>query len=862
MQQLWYPNVDTAITGNPVGTPVGKFSTIAAAVAAQTETVFAGVVPQVGTAAGILVGPGTLPATDDFFNGFFVVNTDATPSNGLPSAYARVTDYDGATRTFTLDNGVDLSGEASVSLIEPVQVWLTGNLTENVTIDKNVVLNLAGHELSGQIDHTTGEMLWIRGAGGSITNGVQKTNQGLLWIQNSDISAREGSTYALLMTEGSNIGRCVIEECRFFGAVAGRRGIAAWEIRACRNAGIPDTFGTVPYRLAESVAGVPLEITQLTVEIDSEIAGAVCFSDNNLTSAAGAYISIQGQIRSALDFSRPGFGAQTEQTERLHLFKACNAGTLLMGFPNGNINLEGMPSHPNVVGSQDGPVGLPRTCAILGLFDYSGVASVDLSFGGGRVVCDNVGSFSVIQTEGTAAMSGLGTVTGSAIINATGSARDLVSAVRVSTDLTGGLFVTGAGAFQVGGGIVQTILFESTIAGGVPVVTVSKNLDAFPGISEWRGVVLLGTASAVSIGTYTISGETIIRGGSSRAYVANPGALFTGDLVVSGGVVCLGTVHGDPGFPVGNNWYLNWAGGTATVSGDVHVRGTEFIGSLVVVEAAGGTARITGDVSIADARCLDFRGVFATGAGATAGLAGELDITYFDCTDFFTVMETGNAGATAEGPTFLSNGWSFTGGVWSVAIGPGTHTLVGGIFFISHSLYLSPVTVSGDFFAVVAAFQTHFEADPIALTNTGSAPADYLLIKCSWRGFYAETGFPLVLDEYEVYPSAGALAPGILVDMNAAGAVIAAVAGTTRTEGVLVNATAGAGDPCLVMRRGRMFVDSSAAIVSAGLPTILDVVTPPQQTTGALVVGNSVGRSLEAVGTTNAGQAYTAVDMR
>lgn len=862
MQQLWYPNVDTVVTGNPVGTPVGKFPTIAAAIAAQTETVFAGVVPQPGTTDGSLVGPGTLPAVDDFFNGFFVINEDTTPSLGLASAYARVVDYDGATRRLTLNNGVNYSLESSVALVSPVQVWLTGNLTEDVVIDKNVILNLEGHTLFGDVVQTTGEMLWIRGGSGDVTAGIEKQNQGLLWLQDLNVSRGADTTYAVLMTEDSNVGRCVMEGCRSFGHVAGRRGVCAWELRNCRNEGVPDVARTVPYRLVESLAAIPIVLSQIDAQLDTEFAGAFVYSENSVT-GAGAYVSIQGNIRNAFN-QDVGFGVGLEQLQRIACFKAVGGATLTPTVTDGSIYLTGTPNASRVQIAAPGPFALARALALVNVEDFSGVATVTISSASTRMNFSVDGNFSLVELEGTTAMSGAVTLDGVSTIETSIGNYDLACAIRntCTAGVTGSVTISGAGDWTVKGGVVQLMYFEQSIGAGLPTMTISKEIFVGPSISIWRGVVFTetGLGATVTVGTYTVSGDIHLRVGTTGRVIADADG-FTATLVVSADMDVISVSDEDSIFPATNTYLVDWTAGTLTASGDIVIFNAGAVGNWQGVDVSGGSATLSGDLVIENMRAENGRLIFGSGPGIGI-VSGRVDFIRVDFNDFFRVIDSADAGATLTAPGTVNMDWCFIGSTFELTFGPATFIYAAGLLFMTHCKILGLVTVSGDNLSVYGARYTFFGATPSSITVAGSRiSGSHFYTKCAFAGIET-SGLPNVFDDFVVMTAAGALAGGIWTDVNAAGDVIAAVAGTTATEGLLINAPTGAGDRAFLLKSGFGFANSDAAVVAGDQCNLNVGGVPTNQIAGAPVVGIRSGRALEATGTTIAGRAYTNVDLR
>src|SRR3990172_9356914 len=184
--------LDTVASAEPLahGGSGIRHQTMADAMSVEAEDVSAPFAPQAGTAPGVVVGLG-LSTTDDFYKDYWLIKESGVPSNGLVCRYARVSEYAGGTQTLTIDQPWDFSAETTLRLVRPARIALKRDVTEDFTFTKNVELDLAGHRLRGKIDVTAGSFCWIRGGGGWITNGVQKTNLGVLRIDDCSISRRD-----------------------------------------------------------------------------------------------------------------------------------------------------------------------------------------------------------------------------------------------------------------------------------------------------------------------------------------------------------------------------------------------------------------------------------------------------------------------------------------------------------------------------------------------------------------------------------------------------------------------------------------------------------------------------------------------
>lgn len=840
-----------------VGGSGNLYLSIAAAIAGETAIVgqvdrITGVVPQAGTTAGSIVGPGTLSAVDEFYKDYYVVNTDTTPTNGLVSQWARVSAYVGATRTLTLDKPWDFSLESDFVLVKVVRVALLKDIDEDVSSAVGFELNLSGHRLKGKVDCTAEEFHWIRGAGGYITNGVQKSSFGLLKIDDCTVSRRDATIYALLLTNGSNLGRTELENIIFQGVVAGRRGICGWSIDYCRNQGINDLVQGVPYRLVESVAGVAIVLTALDMDVTSEFSGAFIYSENSITGAT-AYVSIMATLFAEKDF----FGV-TIMNRRTAVARAVGGATLTITGTSGGISIV-LPQ--NIQSGLSEVSSFRANFADLAVQDFSGTASVLWSFPSGlyRVnVGDGVG-ISLVHVEGTVTMSGAVTF-GGTTVKSHHTTRSTVSIIQLSGLASGTITVSG-GLLLFWGGAVQGLLSNVAQTAGAPTFTISADIQA-RNYETWTSWNFSGTAT--SVGTYLISGTvTLLTGGLGGVIcgIAESG-LTGGTFTMSGDVNATGR-------PFGSGTELTLCENIATSGATVLLSGNSFIdttthGQIFLSQTQnGGSAIITGTVTIRNAMTKTGLQLLASALNAASISRVQGDVTFEQC-DFgntVTLIRSQVGGAIAEGPPSLTFKFCTFASSLTDRSGAGTLTWANATVTFQHCHVEGLFTFTGTSFTRVEAFHTRWNGNSgnNAISGSGSRPTTYRLWKCSYNAIINGLT-PEVIEDYAVVPANAALTRGNLMSINSSANAIAALA-TSVVEGILLGAAAGAGNPALLVRRGKAFVSSDAAVV-AGDSTVLDVVTTPtNQIKGAALTGQRIARALEATGATIANLAYSEVNL-
>lgn len=834
-----------------VGGSGTQYLTIADAILGETETRVAGVVPQAGTGPGVLVGPGTLSAVDDFYKDWIVENTDTTPTNGLVSQWARVASYVGATRTMTLDKPWDFSTESTFLLVDPVRLTLKQDITEDVIVNKCAIMDLGGNRVKGKIDVTASEFCWVRGANGFVTNGIQKADFGLLKVDKATVSRRDATIYALLMTNGSDLGRCELTDCEFMGRVAGRRGYSGWIIQNCRNYGVPATTISYPYALVESIAGVAIVLTALDVALDSQFSGSVVYSENSITGATG-YVSILGSLRSPPDSINTNDGSR-----RIAFFSAIGGATLNVTLTSGRVLIS--PADVNA-SAELVSTGVIEQLCFLEAINFTGTCSVTMSTGGNvRCIVPNVSNGAAVEIAGTATMSGSVTLAGTDTLNFSCGLGGGVIMLRMDSAVTGSITISG-GAVTMLGGSTALVVFAGNINAGAPTITISKGFTAQYGSTAFRYFIY--GAISITLGTFQFSGG-----------IFQPGCVFTANTITLGTAVSGGTwtVSGTIGITSLINGGVaqifcehQGTGGTITISNSVSFIGLNSgWGTIAQATGAGSTISITSTT-------VDLRGftvsntsiVRAVTATSSASVTGAITFMYCTIGSGFNFLVATAVGGVAAGPSSLLFDHCSFGGTVTSESGSGTITWAAAALRFRHCHIEGLFTIVLTRFTTVEAFFTRFSGNSSnkSITASGTRPTTFRYWKCSFAARYDDIQ-PEVLDVYDILPAQAALAQGQPVKVNAANQYQVCVAASV-VDGIALAAAGGAGTIIIAIRQGRAYVTCKAATAN-GDNLVLDIVTPTQANlAAAAVVGQEIGTALEAVGAVVAGKCYSAINVR
>lgn len=831
--------------GFVIGGSGSIYATIAAAIAGEVDTVVSGLVPQAGTVAGVLVGPNTLSAVNDFYKDWFVVNMDTTPSNGLVCQFARVSSYVGASRTMTLDKPWDFSTESTFALINPARITVVGDFTEDVMVNKDLVIDFGGNRLNGKINVTAATFCWVRGGGGYVTNGIQKSDYGIFKLDDCNVSRRDTELYALLLTEDSNLGRCEIKNCEFDGRVAARRGYMGWSVSYCRNIGVPSNTRTqnLPYTLVESIqGGAAVVISALDVSVVGEFGGAVVYSESSVTGPA-AFVSISLNISQAS-------AVCTVNPFPASIFRAQGAGVLTLTAASGTINM---------VGSGDTPIPISEHAAfnLISTLNFTGTVNINVSATGAQVMTQSQ-HVTGISVQGSSDTTGSITLSG----NTTYRVSEVIDffLVNVESRMNGGS-ISYAASTSLIGGVTGFIAIAATQNAGAPTVTISGYIIAQNVQLQGALVQFIGS-SAVSVGTWTVSGDLYIQSQGNNLLTV-PSGFSGGTITISSSVayVSFWDAGISPSFAL-----LDFAGtgGTATISGTLHVDAQHYPSVCRIAQATGtgGTATVSGSVSIYDLSCEgELNVVIATGNGATAVVSGA--IAFFSCRfeSDANLVRTTAAGRTVTGPSsMVFEDCIFLGEVGSQT-GGGTITFSNASLTFKHCEIGARFVLVGTAFTTVEAFHTRFNGNVSnkAVLASGTRPTTYRYWKCSYAARYDDLQ-PEDLQVYDVLPAQAALVQGQPVIVNAANQYQVCVA-TSIVDGVSLDAPSGAGSRTIAVRQGRVYVAAKAGTVN-GDNLVLDLATPTQCAIGGFTPSQNVGTALENVGATVANKCYAAVNVR
>lgn len=816
--------------------------------------------PQPGTSAGVLVlsassiPPGPVAPTstvDEFYDNFWVVNTDPSPSNGMAGRYARVTNYDGATLTCTLDQPWNFVNEASVAIIRPVRMWLLGDIVESFAITRNVEIDFGGHRVTGGIDVDFQSFIWLRGSGGYISNGITWQSDGVLIIDDLTVSRRNTDIYALVVTNFSNdVGRCVVRNSVFWGCVSNRRGWFGWEIVNCRCVGFAETDRNVPYRLFESVPGVTVDVFNADVFINSEFAGAIFYSEDSITGTP--YVNVEATI--TVPNGTANNISLLQQPVSFFVFWTVDAGvTTMTPAANSTVLVTQLNNVFRQTTVNDSPCGLSvfTNCTGTSVLTLTNLIVQYQIPGSQAQICE-------IAVLGTATCSGSMTITGG-VFRCNSESNANYIAVYLCSLLTGTV-VAGSTIRNLWAVNVNTVTSRVAQNSGAPSVTVSGTVSGTTvgNYSVWT------FGAAVTVGTWTVSATLNGSMQSVGSWSNSLPAAVAGGTFVASGAITLSFLAGAATSGLTLAAHLG-TGGTYTVSGAVIVTGFAMAAmTLASCTGAGATLNVTS----ATIALRGFRAsaastfITATTATSTVTVTGSVQFEDFKWDAAVTVFNATAGGGVAQAPatmTFYNCAWTST---FTDRSGAGTLTLAAASWRFRNCVFDGLVTITGTSFTAFEAFETSFNGNSgnRSITCGGTRPTTFRFWKCQFRSLISNQ--PDVIDDYSVWVANAALTAGNIVTIDATGNVINAAAGTTVVEGVLLITTGGIGEPAVLVRRGQMFVATVAGVV-LGDQLINDAAgVPTSQIAGAPVVGRRTGRALENVGATTPGLCYTLLDLR
>jgi len=782
-----------------------------------------------GTTDGIAVGGATWPVTDDALNGAYLVLNDPTPGNGLAAQYARIIDYVGATKTATLDRPYNLGvGETAIAVF-PQKVLANAPFPNDViTIStKPIVLDLGGGEVK-RINITGGSYVEIRN--GTVRDGIFKstaTRAPLVLLQ-IKASRREGTSYALLIDETTNVGATELYDCEFYGLVAGRQGICRWIIEDCFNPGIADGDGNVPYRLLEA-SGIARVFSNVDIDWKGHGQGAIFFTKGAagaITSAAPNFLRIDGNLTA---FSEDGTSVPATT---FALLKAIGASSAAISALVGEINLALPPdSTDSIIECRD--------------FVTPGVVTLTLSLTFVAIDCRDADDCYGILTTGATAFTGAVTLAG-----ASGPSmlceNAFFSVIGVKSSAPSGTMTVSAAslacwdALQAG---IITYFADQTVGPGA-TKTVSADLF-FDYVGD-----LFSTPAAVGVASIAFAIDTI-----SSLVTVNGCAALDRQLasVWSGGSVTISGIW-RVSFSAGYGGALRIArhggtGGTLTVSAAFFGKGGFFaFPQTCHAIGAGATVVRTGAVTLSDQKYdLGFAVNFAMTATSTA--TGSGGVTFVNCIMQATGIVIANSllvGSSVTVPTFTN---------WRYCIFEGTFALRSGV-----GTFLGSCTVRMAFCKVDGAFTIRgtnfpslfidicsFIAAPAALIFDTVDPATaFRFFKCSFpNGRYwalngsLTLGKPIIVDDEIVADSGAATTDEFGGEWDSTGRLIDLASAANNVAGVFqLGGTGAAGSPQRAIGIGIGFMVADDGTIDQG-----DSLGP-----GAATAGRMTEASVERTG--------------
>jgi len=863
-------------TGGGVDLPVAvggsgaTYNSLADAIAGESSQSISAI-PQAGTTAGVLIIDAALSQPANFYKDFFVVNLDPTPSNGLVCRSARVASSAGS--TLTLDQPWDFVAESLIALVQTARVALVKD-ADGAAIPKDLELDLAGHRVRGGLDVTGGSFCWIRGGSGFVTNGLQKTNIGYLQVDDTSVSRRDATIYAVLLTTGSDLGRLVVNKCEFAGRVASRRGFIGYEQKYCTNFGVPNsTSADLPYTVVEALSGT-ITLSQLDVDVVGEFSGALVYAEGTATVA-----SVGGgttMFSFTMDITIPGgppplTSPLTPAYRRVAIFSVTGAATLTFTKPATCVGVQNV-----FVGSKNDWTrfaALPiqdeqNFITFLHADSFTGIVTMTLTFATSgstinlaTVTLDAhlVGLAAVVVTGST--MSGSVTLSGSEQLtfNTPTNCSCIALLAKVSGTISFGIVTVCRGsAFLV---VIRNFAVQDT---GAPSVTASGTYlgQNCTGLNPFNFANVTG--ASVSVGTWTVSGAVSEGRSSASTPSAGLATIAAGTAVV---VLSAQLTHAwnNGGTFTFTAFVANiGAGSTFTVSSARIDITANVTGTFRLVSAGSGTGTFTISTPIINIRgalggVTAVAGNIVTCTGGTVTLTGvAITLREMRFEAAFTEYNI-SAGATLNRPTSITYYHCVWESTFTDEAGAGTFAGTS-TKLIHESVLRGLLTILGTAYTSVQAFDSKFTG----VTATGTRPATYQFFRCSFSAADYDSLTPDIVETWFVLPSAAALTRGQLVEL--AGATVANQGVAAVNVGVVLDAVGGAAVQTIVVTKGRIFVDVAAGVV-AGAALIVDAAGVPTQaitaaTAAALVLGQTIGSALEATGATVAGEAYSEVNVR
>lgn len=859
------PNDPRVNGSNVIGGSGRGYASLNAALAGETDVVVADTT-QAGTIAGKIIGSSALSSEDNAYKDWIAVLTDSTPDYGLVYRCSRVSSYTGATKTIILDRPWDFHAGKAYKLISPIRLQVWSHLFEDVAISKNVEIDFGNKRLYGKIDITS-DFVYLEN--GAILNGIQQTSAGYIKGRFLKVSRRDSSIYALLLTQASQLGRCDIDDCEFFGVVAARRGTIGWEIIDCRNDGIVDDGAyNLPYRLMESVDGVPITYSSFDATFQGEFAGAFLYSEESITGSG--YYSLRGRVRYPDDYSRYDAIRTSGFNHRIYEMYARNDAVLSPSLVNGggDLRVEGiggddfsMSSVTLVDAVGCSPEGAPQGFFCMVAESFSGTFSP--TFAVTRLFhLSSVAFFAELVTFGTAMT---GTI--APVLTSSYHLYGPITYTRIAlyaANSTGSINITGAGQAICTAPITAFVIYFGSSQNSATFSVTSNNTINWMQVQNFCGDFVCLQGINVSNGSYTIAGSVGVRTTIVAANWRLGPQVTGGTFLVSASInyILNGTLASFTAFT------NSATGGTLTYSGTIDIiiasrNGSSGGFTFLVHDGAGSSTTFSGAILVRGGPITGgaFRIVNMTAAG-TVNVATTFRFTGFISQAAATWFATVTSG-TITGPTNLHFKNCEFESTTLDRTGSGTLTWSGATFTADRCSF-GHITWTTTSFATIELFNPTLKGNTSgkSITASGTRPTTYRI----WGGVIRASVLdnkPEVIRSWLSCLSSAALGRGSLAKLATDGRA-AAMGASDILDGVVLDATTAANQTCILVRDGDIFTDAGTS-VAAGDYMKVDTAAPTQGVTaalGALVLGQTIGRALEDDGTTFTGECYTRVGVR
>jgi hypothetical protein len=679
------------------------------------------------------------------------------------------------------------------------------------------------------------------------------------------VSARSGTIYAFKKTNAVNVGAVEAYKSEFRGVVAGTQGIGRWIVENCKNDGLDDGDGNVPYRLLEA-DGIARTFSNLSVKLFGDWSGAVSFAKGagSIASAAPLYLDVNANVWPSA--TEPV--GSTPSPRSFSLLMVVGAATATLAPTAGEVAIS--------VKSHDGQgattPGFASNVALLRGRGLTGSGTLTLGSSTSTTALDVsgfIGNVGVATVDGSASMTGTLTVNGTSGVYITGGMGSGIAAVRLNSAITtGSVTVSNDSYFVKNAGSFSGIYFAAAQTSSTPAVTVSATFD----VVDVEDVSVFSISASVSVGTWTYSGS--IFGDSASTYTcALTGSVSGGTWTMSGNVWI--SLHGTSYVQLGVAASFA-TGGTLTVSGQFYAEGGIHASIRNChARAAGASVTRSGSSFFRNMGVYNSFGfVFSengTGGSPTSAVnSGGIFCysTIFEQADALAnnVVRAAGANDAATGPSQVSFEFCrWDGEGLNTQSGAGTITWAAGTipFYMDHCSMLGTFTIVGTPFSLFEVFESTFYG---AISFSGSRPATrYAWFKCSFQTTFLDTtGKPDILDDYFIIANDGnAKVQGQLAIIGSTPSAVDPASSTDTIEGVVFEAVGANTNPVTLIRRGcsNVRVETSVAAGDNLVARVSTDLTEAITGTSGTGVGRRIGRALTADDGGSPDRAYTAINL-